>query len=139
MSKRAEGCGQWLSAKDKRSPKPTPQPSGGNGRKRQHRALLSFATRVKRDEGGLNIQVSCSPLSPRTREKLKNAKQSKISNYFTSDVRTNDSKGNKGLSCARNVESRLDEGKQTKITVKRQRYYGDSSFCGKPSVVHVIT
>ena len=125
---RAEGCGQWLSAKNKR-PTKLPLQAGGKGKKIKHRTLLNFATSMKRN-GGLDIQVSCSPLSPRTRQKLKNAKQSKINKYFEPAALTDDSKNDKNKGFASKTESLL-EGKQTRISVKRIRHHEDPSFGGK--------
>ena len=130
---RAEGCGQWLSAKNKR-PTKLPLQTGGKGKKIKHKALLNFATSKKRN-GGLDIQVSCSPLSPRTRNKLKNAKQSKINKYFEPAALTNDSKSDKNKGFASKTESLL-AGKQTRISVKRLRHDQDQSFGGKIYQLH---
>lgn len=85
MSKRAEGCGQWLSAKTQKTTTQLAQLRGGKTKKKK--GLLNFASRGQ--SGGLNIHVSCSPLSPRTRKKLKNAKQSKLDMFFKEEPRPN--------------------------------------------------
>ena len=126
---RAEGCGQWLSTKNERTTKLTLRTGGGKGKKIKHKTLLNFATSIKRN-GGRDIQVSCSPLSPRTKKKLKNAKQSKINKYFAPEVLRNDSKCDKNVGFFSKKDSLL-EGKQARISVKRLRHHEDPSFCGK--------
>lgn len=128
MASRAEGCGQWLSTKNKRTTKLPPQ-AGGKGKKSKHKGLLNFATSVKRS-AGLNIQVSCSPLSPRSRKKLINAKQSKINTFFTTEARWNGSKRDKNVEAGSEMDSDL-EGKRARISVKRHRIHDEPCFIGK--------
>ena len=119
MFSRAEGCGQWLTSKDRRLTQLPPR-KGGKGKNAKHKVLVNFATSVKRSSSGLDVQVSSSPLSPRTREKLKNAKQSKINKYFSSEARSNVSKRDKKLKDVWGKEG-CSEEKRAKIAVKRQR------------------
>ena len=122
MSNRAEGCGQWLSSK-----RTTTQvaPLLGATTKKKKKGLLNFATRsINRGEnGGLNVQVSCSPLSPKARKKLQNAKQSKLDMFFKAEARpcgsTNDT-------------TVVSEEKRIKIPLKRHRD-DSSSSSGKES------
>ena len=130
MSSRTEGCGQWLTARDKRTAKPQ---LGKKGTKPKKKALLQYANHVQQ-LGVLDVKVSCSPLSPRTRKKLKTAKQCKINSYFTTKPTTVPSKRDTNLKFVSElaVRSKLEE-KQTKIPIKRQRHnaYGDRTFSGK--------
>ena len=130
MSNRTEGCGQWLTARDKRTAKPS---LGKKGTKPMNKALLQYANYAQR-LGVLNVKVSCSPLSPRTRKKLKTAKQSKINSYFTTKPSAITSKRDTNLKFVSEsaATSNLEE-KQTKIPIKRQRHngYSDPSFSGK--------
>ncbi len=116
MSKRAEGCGQWLSAKSQTT---KTQLAGGKAKKKK--GLLNFASRGH--SGGLNIHVSCSPLSPGTRKKLKNAKQSKIDKFFKGDPRPNVPVND---NIAASKRAGLLEEKRTKVPVKRQREHCSS-------------
>ena len=98
-----------------------------------NKALLQYANHAQR-LGALNVKVSCSPLSPRTRKKLKTAKQSNINSYFTTKPPAVTSKRDTSLKFVSEsaAASKLEE-KQTKIPIKRQRNnaYGDPSFGGK--------
>ncbi|XP_029184308.2 uncharacterized protein LOC114952513 [Acropora millepora] len=127
MSNRTEGCGQWLTARDKRSAKAS---LAKKGTKPMNKALLQYANHAQR-LGALNVKVSCSPLSPRTRKKLKTAKQSNINSYFTTKPPAVTSKSDTNLKFVSEsaATSKLEE-KQTKIPIKRQRNnaYGDPSF-----------
>lgn len=121
MSNRAEGCGQWLSAKAKRA---TTQVVALRAKKekKKKKGLLNFASKVK--TSGLNMYVSSSPLSPRTRKKLKNAKQSKIDDFFKEKVLPNGSASNNKVKLK--GEGSL-EGKLIKVPVKRHRDEDSSS------------
>lgn len=130
MSSRTEGCGQWLTARDKRTAKPS---LGKKVTKPKNKALLQYANHAQRI-GVLNVKVSCSPLSPRTRKKLKTAKQSKINSYFGKKPPAVTSKRDTNLEFVSESAARPKlEEKQTKIPIKRQRHngYGDPSFSGK--------
>ena len=124
MSKRAEGCGQWLSAKEKRTTSHVAQLPGGKAKKKK--GFLKFASRGGQS-GGLNIHISCSPLSPRTKKKLKNAKQSKIDNYFNGELGPNGSTNDNRVATASKRAGSQDE-KRTKVPIKRQR---EDSSSGK--------
>ncbi|KAL9964632.1 hypothetical protein ACROYT_G028299 [Oculina patagonica] len=130
MSKRAEGCGQWLSAKSQTT---KTQLAGGKAKKKK--GLLNFASRGH--SGGLNIHVSCSPLSPGTRKKLKNAKQSKIDKFFKEDPRPNVPVNDNRAASKR---AGLLEEKRTKVPVKRQREHCSSGYSteGMQSNEHLI-
>ena len=80
MSKRAEGCGQWLSTKEKL---PRGDPKKGRRKDRLKRLWKPLIARRRNKYGG-NILVSTSPLSPRTKKKLENAKQAKLSRFYES-------------------------------------------------------
>ena len=124
MSERAEGCGQWLSAKAKRTATQLAPLVGGKAKKKK--GLLNFASRER--SGTLNIHVSCSPLSPRTRKNLKNAKQSKLDSYFKRKPLPNVSTSYNRV--ASKIEGLLEE-KRTKVPIKRHRKY---SLSGKKLV-----
>lgn len=121
MSNRAEGCGQWLSAKAKRA---TTQVVALRAKKekKKKKGLLNFASKVP--TSGLNMYLSSSPLSPRTRKKLKNAKQSKIDDFFKEKVLPNGSASNNKVKLK--GEGSL-EGKLIKVPVKRHRDEDSSS------------
>lgn len=119
MSERAEGCGQWLSAKTKRTATQLASLVGGKSKKKK--GLLNFPSRERR--GTLSIHVSCSPLSPRTRKNLKSAKQSKLDSYFKVKPLPNVStSGN----CVASKREGLLEEKRTKVPIKRHREYSSS-------------
>lgn len=122
MSKRAEGCGQWLSAKAKRA---TTQIAPIRTEKaKKKKGLLNFASKVPTGSGGLNIHVSCSPLSPRTRKKLKNAKQCKIDTFFKEKGRPSGSVNDDKV---KSKGEGLLEDKRIKVPVKRHRDEDSSS------------
>ena len=118
MSNRAEGCGQWLSAKAKRATTQVAPTRAERAKKKK--GLLNFASKLP--TSGLNIHVSCSPLSPRTRKKLKNAKQSKIDAFFK--VFPNGSANNVKV---KSKGEGLLEDKRIKVVVKRHRDEDSSS------------
>ena len=120
MSNRAEGCGQWLSAKAKRATTQVAPTRTEKAKKKN--SLLNFASKLP--ISGLNIHVSCSPLSPRTRKKLKSAKQSKIDAFFKDKTLSN------GSANSIKVKSKgegLLEDKRIKVPVKRHRDEDSSS------------
>lgn len=121
MSNRAEGCGQWLSSK-RTTTQLAPLPDATT--KKKKKGLLNFATRSNRGEnGGVNVQVSCSPLSPRARKKLQNAKQSKLDMFFKAEARP----------CGSTNDTTVtSEEKRIKIPLKRHRD-DSSSSSGKES------
>ena len=114
MSSRAEGCGLWLSTKEKRSTQ-LPLQKSGKAKKSKQKFLLRASC------NGLDIRVSSSPLSPRSRKKLQNAKQTKINKYFRSETYSKDSRRGNILE---GVSERAGcfEGKLlAKISVKRKQ------------------
>ena len=129
MSNRAEGCGQWLSANSKRA---TTQVVAIRSKKekKKKKGLLNFASKLP--TSGLNMYVSCSPLSPRTRKKLKNAKQSKIDAFFKEKVLPNGSANNNKVKLKGDHEGSL-EGKLIKVPMKRHR--DEDSSSGKDQAV----
>ena len=120
MSNRAEGCGQWLSAKAKRATTQVAPTRAERAKKKK--GLLNFARKLP--TSGLNIHVSCSPLSPRTRKKLKNAKQSKIDAFFKGKTLPNGSANNVKV---KSKGEGLLENKRIKVAVKRRRDEDSSS------------
>ena len=120
MSNRAEGCGQWLSTKTKRA---TTQLAPIRTEKaKKKKGLLNFARKLP--TSGLNVHVSCSPLSPRTRKKLKTAKQSKIDTFFKARALPNGSANNDK---AKSKNETLLADKRIKVPVKRHRDEDSSS------------
>ena len=117
MSSRAEGCGLWLSTKEKRSTQ-LPLQKSEKAKKSKQKFLLRASSKRS---NGLDIRVSSSPLSPRSRKKLQNAKQTKINKYFGSETYSKDSRRGKILE---GVSERAGcfEGKLlAKISVKRKQ------------------
>ena len=117
MSSRAEGCGLWLSTKEKRSTQ-LPLQKSGKAKKSKQKFLLCASSKRS---NGLDIRVSSSPLSPRSRKKLQNAKQTKINKYFGSETYSKDSRRGNILE---GVSERAGcfEGKLlAKISVKRKQ------------------
>lgn len=117
MSSRAEGCGLWLSTKEKRSTQ-LPLQKSGKAKKSKQKFLLRASSKRS---NGLDIRVSSSPLSPRSRKKLQNAKQTKINKYFGSETYSKDSRRGNILE---GVSERAGcfEGKLlAKISVKRKQ------------------
>ena len=117
MSSRAEGCGLWLSTKEKRSTQ-LPLQKSGKAKKSKQKFLLRASSKRS---NGLDIRVSSSPLSPRSRKKLQNAKQTKINKYFRSETYSKDSRRGNILE---GVSERAGcfEGKLlAKISVKRKQ------------------
>lgn len=119
MSSRAEGCGLWLPTKEKRSTQ-LPLQKSGKAKKSKQKFLLRASGKRS---NGLDIRVSNSPLSPRSRKKLQNAKQTKINKYFGSETYSKDSRRGKILE---GVSERAGcfgfEGKlPAKISVKRKQ------------------
>ena len=125
MSNRAEGCGQWLSTNTKRTKTQSSTLPGGKAKNKKKKRLLNFASRSNQGQnGGLNLQVSCSPLSPRTVRKLQNAKQSKLDRFFKAEGKSNSNgcaKDNKAASNREGSLEDLEKLKRVKIPVKRQR------------------
>lgn len=120
MSNRAEGCGQWLSAKAKRAATQVAPTRTEKAKKKK--SLLNFASKLP--TSGLNIHVSCSPLSPRTRKKLKSSKQSKIDAFFKAKTLPNGPANN--IIVKSKGEGLLEE-KRIKVPVKRHRDEDSSS------------
>lgn len=117
MWSRAEGCGLWLSTKEKRSTQ-LPLQKSGKAKKSKQKFLLRASSKRS---NGLDIRVSSSPLSPRSRKKLQNAKQTKINKYFRSETYSKDSRRGNILE---GVSERAGcfEGKLlAKISVKRKQ------------------
>ena len=117
MSSRAEGCGLWLSTKEKRSTQLPLQKSGKAKKSKQKFLLRASAKR----SNGLNIRVSSSPLSPRSRKKLQNAKQTKIYKYFGSETYSKDSRRGKILEGVSERASCFEGKLPAKISVKRKQ------------------
>ena len=120
MSSRAEGCGLWLSTKEKRSTQLPLQKSGKAKKSKQKFLLRASAKR----SNGLDIRVSSSPLSPRSRKKLQNAKQTKINKYFGSETYSKDSRRGKileGVSERAGCFKRFKGKLPAKISVKRKQ------------------
>lgn len=117
MSSRAEGCGLWLSTKEKRSTQVPLQKSGKATKSKQKFLLRSSASR----SNGLDIRVSSSPLSPRSRKKLQNAKQTKINKYFGSETYSKDSRRGKILEGVSELAGCFEGKLPTKISVKRKQ------------------
>ena len=130
MSNRAEGCGQWLSAKAKRAT--TQVASIRTQKAKKKKGLLNFASKLP--TSGLNVHVSSSPLSPRTRKKLKSAKQSKIDTFFKNKVLPNGPANNNKV---KSKGEGLLENNRIKIPVKRHRDEDSSSgkATGYPCVI----
>ena len=120
MSNRAEGCGQWLSANTKRRETKLAPLQGGKTKKTKKKK--NFSNLAPRPI----IQISNSPLSPRTVKKLRNAKQTKLNRFFKADGRPNSNGCLKNNSAAPNREDDLEKN-QVKIPVKRHR---DNSSSG---------
>ena len=127
MSSRAEGCGLWLSTKEKRSTQ-LPLQKSGKAKKSKQKFLLRASSKRS---NGLDIRVSSSPLSPRSRKKLQNAKQTKINKYFGSETYSKDSRRGKILegvserpgcfkgNCRRKFQSRENKRKIPLIPVSK--------------------
>ena len=120
MSNRAEGCGQWLSANTKRRETKLAPLQGAKTKKTKRKK--NFSNLAPRPI----VQISSSPLSPRTVKKLRNAKQTKLNRFFKADGRPNSNGCLKNNSAASNREDDLEK-KQVKIPVKRHR---DNSSSG---------
>lgn len=120
MSNRAEGCGQWLSANTKRRETKLAPLQGRKTKKTKNKH--NFSNLAPRP----SVQISSSPLSPRTVKKLRNAKQTKLNRFFKADGRPNSNGCLKNNSAASNREDELEK-KQVKIPMKRHR---DNSSSG---------
>lgn len=117
MSCRAEGCGLWLSTKEKRSTQLPLQKSGKAEKSKQKFLLRASAKR----SNGLDIRVSSSPLSPRSRKKLQSAKQTKINKYFRSETYSKDSRRGKILEGVSERAGCFKGKLPAKISVKRKQ------------------
>ena len=117
MSSRAEGCGLWLSTKEKRSIQ-LPLQKSGKAKKSKQKFLLRASSKRS---NGLDIRVSSSPLSPRSRKKLQNAKQTKINKYFGSETYSKDSRRGKILEGVSERAGCFTGKLPAKISVKRKQ------------------
>ena len=117
MSSRAEGCGLWLSTKEKRSTQ-LPLQKSGKAKKSKQKFLLRASSKRS---NGLDIRVSSSPLSPRSRKKLQNAKQTKINKYFGSETYSKDSRRGKILEGVSERAGCFKGKLPAKISVKRKQ------------------